>query len=117
MKLKSSITTRNGERKAKAQKKVSPVHPGEVLREDVLKPLGMSVNKLALALGVPATRMGEIVNGRRAITPDTALRLARFLGTTPEFWVRLQSRYELEVAKDRIAAVIERTVRPREVTA
>jgi addiction module HigA family antidote len=98
-------------------KKIAPVHPGEVLREDVLKPLGMSVNKLALSLGVPATRMGEIVNGRRAITPDTALRLARFLGTTPEFWVRLQSRYELEVAKDKFSAIIERTVRPCEATA
>jgi addiction module HigA family antidote len=98
-------------------KKIAPVHPGEVLREDVLKPLGMSVNKLALSLGVPATRMGEIVNGRRAITPDTALRLARFLGTTPEFWVRLQSRYELEVAKDKFSAMIERTVRPCEATA
>jgi addiction module HigA family antidote len=98
-------------------KEIAPVHPGEVLREDVLKPLGMSVNKLALSLGVPATRMGEIVNGRRAITPDTALRLARFLGTTPEFWVRLQSRYELEVAKDKFSAIIERTVRPCEATA
>ena len=93
-------------------KKIAPVHPGEILREDVLKPLDMSVNKLALSLGVPATRMGDIVNGRRAITPDTALRLARFLGTTPEFWVRLQARYE-----DKFSAEIERTVRPYEKTA
>ena len=98
-------------------KKIAPVHPGDVLREDFLKPLGMSVNKLALSLSVPATRMGEIVNGRRAITPDTALRLARFLGTTPEFWIRLQGRYELEMAKDKVSAVIERTVRPYEATA
>lgn len=98
-------------------KKIAPVHPGEILREDVLKPLGMSVNKLALSLGVPATRMQEIVNGRRAISPDTALRLARFLGTTAEFWVRLQARYELEVATDKFSAAIERTVQPREETA
>jgi addiction module HigA family antidote len=113
MTLKSPTTTK-GER---VPKKIAPVHPGEVLREDVLKPLGMSVNRLALSLGVPATRMGEIVNGRRAITSDTALRLARFLGTTPEFWVRLQARYDLEVAKDKFSAAIERTVRPYEATA
>ena len=115
MRLKSPITTsKRGER---MPKKIAPVHPGEILREDVLKPLDMSVNKLALSLGVPATRMGDIVNGRRAITPDTALRLARFLGTTPEFWVRLQARYELEMAKDKFSAEIERTVRPYEKTA
>jgi addiction module HigA family antidote len=97
--------------------KVAPVHPGEVLREDVLKPLGISVNKLALSLGVPATRMTEIVNGRRAISPDTALRLARFLGTTPEFWLNMQTGYELELAKEKFSAVIERTVHPYEATA
>ena len=98
-------------------KKIAPVHPGEVLREDVLNPLGMSINKLALSLGVPATRMQEIVSGRRAITPGTALRLARFLGTTPEFWVRLQARYDLEVARDKFGAAVERAVQPREATA
>jgi addiction module HigA family antidote len=99
-------------------KKIAPVHPGEVLREDYLKPLGMSVNKLAMSIGVPATRMGEIVNGRRAITPDTALRLARFFGnTSPRFWMGMQTEYELEVAKDKFAAEIERTVRPYEKTA
>ena len=113
MTLKSPITTKRGH----LPRKVAPVHPGEVLREDVLRPLGMSVNKLALSLGVPAQRMGEVVNGRRAITPDTALRLARFLRTTPEFWIRLQARYELEVAKDKLSAEIERTVRPYEATA
>lgn len=114
MKLKLLTTTKKRGRRVH---KVSPIHPGEILREDVLKPLDRSVNKLALALAVPATRMAEIVNGRRAITPDTALRLARFLGTTPEFWVRLQSRYELEVAKDKFSATIERTVRPYEAMA
>ncbi len=98
-------------------KKIAPVHPGDVLREDFLKPLGMSVNKLALSLGVPATRMGEIVNGRRAVTSDTALRLARFFGTTPEFWMNMQAGYELEIAKDKFSAVIELTVHPYEATA
>lgn len=95
-------------------KKVAPAHPGDVLREDVLKPLRMSVNALSLRLGVPVTRMNEIVHGRRAITPDTALRLARFLGTTPDFWLSMQVGYELELAKDKFAAEIERTVRPYE---
>lgn len=113
MTLKSPTTTKGG----RLSKKIAPVHPGEVLREDVLNPLGLSVNKLALSLRVPAQRMGEIVNGRRAVTPDTALRLARFLGTTPEFWLRLQARYELEVAKDKLSAEIERTVRPYQATA
>jgi len=98
-------------------KKIAPVHPGEVLSEDFLKPLGMSVSRLALSLGVPATRMGEIVHGRRAITSDTALRLARFFGTTPEFWMNMQAGYELEIAKDKLSTVIERTVRPYEATA
>jgi addiction module HigA family antidote len=93
-------------------KKIRPVHPGDVLRGDYLIPLGISVNKLALRLGVPATRMGEIVNGRRAITPDTALRLARFFDTTPRFWLNMQAEYELEIAKDKLAETIERTVQP-----
>ena len=113
MTSKSSTTTRT----RRMTKKIAPVHPGDVLREDFLKPLGMSVNKLALSLHVPATRMSEIVNGRRAITSDTALRLARFLGTTPEFWMNMQTGYELEVAKDKILAMVERTVQPREETA
>jgi addiction module HigA family antidote len=113
MTLKSPTTTK----RTRIPKKIAPVHPGEILREDILTPLGMSVNKLALSLGVPAQRMGEVVNGKRAISPDTALRLARFLGTTPEFWIRLQARYEFEVAKDKLSAEIEHTVRPYEATA
>ena len=108
MTLKSPTTTK----RTRIPKKIAPVHPGEILREDILTPLGMSVNKLALSLGVPAQRMGEVVNGKRAISPDTALRLARILGTTPVFWIRLQARYELEVAKDKLSAEIEHTVRP-----
>jgi antitoxin HigA-1 len=109
--LKSPTTTK------KAQKKITPIHPGDVLREDYLKPLGMSVNRLAISLGVPSTRIGEIVNGRRAVTSDTALRLARFFGTTPEFWMGMQAGYELEIAKDALSDMIERTVHPYKATA
>ena len=109
MTLKLSTTTN---RRGCMPKRIAPVHPGDVLREDFLKPLGMSVNKLALSLGVPATRMGEIVNGRRSITSDTALRLARFFGTTPEFWMNMQTGYELETAKDKVSSIIEHTVHP-----
>ncbi len=89
-------------------------HPGETIREDYLKPLKMSVNKLALELRVPATRMTEIVNGRRGITADTALRLARYFNTTPKFWLNLQASYDLAKAAEARLADIERTVQPRE---
>ena len=90
-----------------------PVHPGEILREDFMKPLGLSINRLALDLRVPATRIGEIVHERRRITADTALRLARYFKTNPEFWLNLQNFYDLEVSR-RSGAVsaIERDVRP-----
>src|SRR5580700_3779018 len=88
-------------------------HPGETIREDFLKPLRMSVNKLALELRVPATRMTEIVHGRRGITADTALRLARYFNTTPRFWLNLQASYDLAIAAETKAEEIERTVRPR----
>jgi addiction module HigA family antidote len=89
-------------------------HPGETIREDFLKPLGMSVNKLALELRVPATRMTEIVNGRRGVTADTALRLARYFNTTPKFWVNLQTSYDLAIASAAKSDEIARTVHPRE---
>lgn len=89
-------------------------HPGETIREDYLKPLGMSVNRLAMELRVPATRMSEIVNGRRGVTADTALRLARYFGTTAKFWLNLQSSYDLAVAAEEKQGEIERTVQPRE---
>jgi len=89
-------------------------HPGETIREDFLKPLGMSANRLALELRVPATRMTEIVNGRRGITADTALRLARYFNTTPKFWLNLQSSYDLAVASESKAREVEREVRPRD---
>jgi addiction module HigA family antidote len=89
-------------------------HPGETIREDYLKPLGMSVNELALELRVPATRLAEIVHCRRGITADTALRLARYFSTTPKFWLNLQTSYELAVAEERNLSEIQRSVHPRE---
>jgi len=94
-------------------KKMPPIHPGETIREDILKALRLSVNRLAMDLHVPVTRMSEIVNGRRSITVDTALRLARYLGTTAQFWLNLQARYDLERAEDELAARIESEVHPR----
>ena len=92
--------------------KLKPVHPGEHLREDFLKPLGLTAHRLAMDLRVPATRIADIVGERRGITSDTALRLARYFGTTPEFWMNMQVRYELDVAEDDAAARIEREVMP-----
>ncbi len=99
-----------------SQKKNSRIpfpHPGETIREDFLRPLGMSVSGLALELRVPATRMTEIVHGRRGVTADTALRLARYFNTTPKFWLNLQASYDLAVAAETKAHEIEQTVRPR----
>lgn len=90
-----------------------PAYPGEVLREDFLKPLGLSQYAFAKAIGVPQIRVSEIVNGKRAITPDTALRLARYFGTSAEFWIGLQATYDLEMARDRIGKKISARVRPR----
>jgi antitoxin HigA-1 len=92
--------------------KMPPLHPGEMLREEFMRPLGISANALALALHVPVTRISEIVNERRSITADTALRLARYFGMPAEFWMNLQTQYELETAGDEIAAAIRREVRP-----
>jgi len=91
----------------------APAHPGEVLREDYLKPLGMSQYALAKALDVPQIRVSEIVNAKRAITPDTALRLARFFGTSAEFWLGMQATWDLEMARDKVGAAIEARVQPR----
>ncbi len=88
-------------------------HPGEVLSEEFLKPLGMSVNSLALALRVPATRLGAIVKGERSVTADTALRLARFFSMSPEFSMNLQAMYDLTKARLESGTAIERDVRPR----
>ena len=96
------------------KKKLLPlVHPGEILREDLMKPLGISINRLARDLRVPVTRVSEIVNGRRSVTADTAMRLARYFGSTPQFWMNLQAAYDLEVATRASGAQIERDVRPQ----
>ncbi|HVI88840.1 MAG TPA: HigA family addiction module antitoxin [Dongiaceae bacterium] len=88
-------------------------HPGEILAEEFLKPLGMSVNALALQLRVPSNRIGAIIKGERSVTGDTALRLSRFFGTTPEFWMNLQAMYDLTKAKAELGATIERDINPR----
>jgi addiction module HigA family antidote len=92
-------------------------HPGETIREDVLEPLGMSVNQLAKALGITATRLNDVVRGRRGITADTALRLARYLGTSAEFWLGLQLEYDLRTARQSRQREIEKMVQPRPVAA
>ena len=89
-----------------------PVHPGEILRDE-LEELGMSANALAGALGVPANRISAILNGQRGVTADTALRLSRYLGTTPQLWLNLQKTFELKVAEKELAEDIERRVQPR----
>jgi addiction module HigA family antidote len=98
----------------KRARRLPPVHPGEILREDLLKPLGISINRLARDLRVPVTRISEIVNGRRGVTADTALRLARYFTTSPEFWMNLQAAYDLDAAHRALAGRIERDIHPRE---
>ena len=106
---KSSTTTRAAVR---TPNRVT-THPGEVLNEEFLRPLGTSVNALALALRVPATRIGAIVKGERSVTADTALRLGRFFGTSPEFWINLQAMHDLTKARMERGSKIARDVRPR----
>jgi addiction module HigA family antidote len=97
---------------ARKTKTMPPVHPGETLREDFLKPLGLTANRLAIELRVPVTRVNDVARGKRAITADTALRLARYFGTTPQFWMNLQANYDLEVAQDARGAEIADRIRP-----
>lgn len=92
--------------------KIPPVHPGEVLLEEFLKPWSISQNNLAQHMGITTTRLNEIVRGRRGITGDTALRLARVTNTTPEFWMNLQALYDLETAKDALGDRLEKEVTP-----
>jgi antitoxin HigA-1 len=105
---KSSITT-----KGVATPNRVTTHPGEVLSEEFLGPLGMSANALAIALRVPATRIGAIIKSERSVTADTALRLARFFGTSPEFWMSMQAMHDLTKARRDSGETIERDVRPR----
>jgi addiction module HigA family antidote len=95
-----------------AQERLHPIHPGEILRAEFMEPLRLSMNRLALDLHVPVTRIAEIVHERRGITPDTALRLARYFDTSARFWLNLQTAYDLEVAEDELSHCIEREVRP-----
>ncbi len=98
-------------------KKLPPIHPGEILLEEFLKPLGMSMNKLAEELHVPANRITQIIDGTRSITGETALRLARYFGTSAEFWLGMQKDYDLEVARDEFEAEVKRQVHPRDKAA
>jgi len=93
-------------------KKLKPVHPGEVLLEEFLKPMNLSQNRLALALGVPPRRINEIVLGKRGITADTALRLGRYFGMSPQFWLGLQMDYDLDIAADGLEKRLAREVKP-----
>lgn len=94
-------------------KKLPPIHPGEILLEEFLKPMSLSQYRLAKDIGVPARRINEIVHGQRAISADTALRLARFFDMSERFWLNLQVRYDLEVEKDRLGDRLDREVRQR----
>lgn len=91
----------------------NPIAPGEILHEEFLEPLGLSATALARALHVPANRITALINGQRSVSADTALRLARYFGTTPEFWIRLQAEYELREARRTVADEIQREVSPR----
>lgn len=93
------------------KKLLPPIHPGEILREEFMKPLGLSASLLAQRLGVATTRVSEIAHERRGVTADTALRLGRCFSTTPEFWLNLQQRYELEVARRLLGKMVEREVK------
>jgi addiction module HigA family antidote len=93
-------------------KLLEPIHPGEILRDDFLKPMGISINRLARDIAVPPGRISEIVNGKRGISADTALRLARFFGVSAELWVGLQVEYDLRVAKQTVGKEIEERVHP-----
>ncbi|HEY0308346.1 MAG TPA: HigA family addiction module antitoxin [Acidobacteriaceae bacterium] len=106
------MSTTTKPRLRRYEDRMPPLHPGEMLREEFLVPMGLSANALALALSVPATRISEIVNERRGITGDTALRLGRYFGMTPEFWMNLQSTYDLETARELSEKHVQQNVRP-----
>ena len=91
-------------------KKLDPIHPGEILMEEFLKPMGISQYRLAKDIHVPARRINEIVHGKRAVTPNTALRLSKYFGLSERFWLNLQARYDLELEKDRIAPILENQI-------
>jgi antitoxin HigA-1 len=92
--------------------KLTPTHPGEVLMEEFLKPMNLSQNRLAIDIGVDGRRINEIVLGKRAITADTALRLSRFFGNSPQFWMGLQTQYDLDITEDQLGKRLDREIRP-----
>ncbi len=98
-------------------KKIAPIHPGEILLEEFLKPMGISQNRLALDIRVPARRINEIVQGKRRITADTSLRLAKFFGMSAQFWLGLQMDYDLDIAEDMLAERLKREVQVYQPTA
>ena len=100
--------------KIEQEERLPPIHPGEVLLEDFMRPLGLSQYRLAQELNVPALRISQIVHGKRAVTADTALRLARYFGTSANVWMRLQARYDLEVAEAELAERVKREVKVRQ---
>lgn len=91
--------------------KITPVHPGEILKEEFLDPMALSQYRLAKDISVPPRRINEIVHGKRAVTADTALRLGRFFGMSPQFWINLQTHYDLEIEKDKLGALLEKQVK------
>lgn len=99
----------------KTKKKLTPIHPGYILKEELMVPLNMSANQLALRLHVPTGRVTQIINGQRSISADSALRLSRYFGTTPQFWLNLQSRYDLQLAQDKAGEVVAETIIPYEL--
>ena len=99
------------------EKRLPPIHPGEILLEEFLKPLDMSMNQLAIALRVPASRINAIVEGERSISADTALRLGHYFGISPEFWINLQATYDLRIARRELEEQIQRDIRPRKSAA
>ncbi|NJN93967.1 MAG: HigA family addiction module antidote protein [Anaerolineales bacterium] len=100
-----------------SEKALTPIHPGEILMEEFLKPMSLSQNRLALDIGVPARRINEIVLGKRSITADTALRLGRYFGMSPQFWLGLQMDYDLDMTEDALASRLEREVKPYKIAA
>jgi antitoxin HigA-1 len=98
-------------------KRIPPTHPGEVLREEYMRPFGLSANALAMDLGLPATRIGDLIHERRGVTPETAIALAEYFGTSVDFWLGMQMQYERETAEDEIGAEVRSRVRHRDLVA
>ncbi len=112
----NSPSAARSRRQQQTGERLRPVHPGEILKEEFMAPLHLTMNRLALDLRVPVTRVAEILHERRGITPGTALRLARYFNTTAQFWMNLQTRYDLAIVHEKESAGIEREVQPRSMS-